>query len=99
MDSRRAHSSSADIGPLLVAVASVVGYLAGWGVLAVLERLTVRNARAIWLGVALVALAASLAMPLGGTGIGAANRVVLVLMHMAVAAVLLAVASRSAAAR
>ena len=84
------------IGPLLVAIASVVGYLAGWAVLAVLERLTVRvRARAIWLGLALVALLASLALPLGGTGIDAANRLVLVLMHLAVAAVLVLAAGQT----
>ena len=76
-----------DIGPLTVAVATAVLSLLGWGVLAVLEQLT-PNARRIWLLVALVALAVSLAMPLTGFGVSLANRAVLVLLHMAVAAVL-----------
>jgi hypothetical protein len=48
---------------------------------------------------ALVALAASLAMPLSGTGVGAANRAVLVLMHVGVAAVLIPVLHRTSPAR
>ena len=82
-----------DIGPLNVAFASVVLSLAGWAVLAAIERLT-PHARRIWLVLALVALAASLAMPLSGTAVGAANRAVLVLMHVTVAAVLIPVLHR-----
>src|SRR5918911_1114870 len=57
-----------DIGPLNVALASAVLSLVGWAVLAALERLT-PHARRIWLVLALVALAASLSMPLSGTGV------------------------------
>jgi hypothetical protein len=72
--------------------------LVGWAVLATLERLT-PHARRIWLVLALVALAASLAMPLSGTGVGAAHRALLVLMHLAVAAVLIPVLHRTSLAR
>ena len=83
-----------DIGPLNVAVASAVLSLVGWAVLAALERLT-PHARRIWLVVALVGLAASLSAPLSGTGVSTANRGVLVLMHVAVAAVLIPVLYRT----
>ena len=62
--------------------------------LAALERLT-PHARLIWLVLALVGLAASLSMPLGGTGVSSGNRAVLVLMHVAVAAVLIPVLYRT----
>jgi hypothetical protein len=83
-----------DIGPLNVAVASAVLSLVGWAVLAALERLT-PHARRIWLVVALVGLAASLSTPLSGTGVSPTNRGVLVLMHVAVAAVLIPVLYRT----
>ena len=87
-----------DIGPLNVALASVVLSLVGWAVLATLERLT-PHARRIWLVLALLALAASLAMPLSGTGVGAANRAVLVLMHVVVAGILVPVLYRTSSGR
>ena len=83
-----------DISPLTVAVASLALSLLGWAVLSVLERLT-RHARRIWLSLALVALAVSLSMPLSGTGITVGNRIVLVLMHVAVAAVVIPVLYRT----
>ncbi|HUZ77844.1 MAG TPA: DUF6069 family protein [Chloroflexota bacterium] len=76
----------AEIGPVTVAVASAVLSLLGWGVLALLERVT-SHARGIWRVMAPLALIASLGMPLSGTGVTAANRVVLVLMHLVVAAI------------
>jgi hypothetical protein len=83
-----------DVGPLTVALASVVLSLVGWAILAVLERLT-SGARRIWLALALVGLAASLGMPLSGIGIGLASRAALVLMHLAVAAVVIPVFYRT----
>jgi hypothetical protein len=59
-----------------------------------LERLTPR-ARRVWLVVALVGLAVSLMPPLAGTGVGTANRIVLLLMHLAVAAVFISVLYRT----
>ena len=87
-----------DIGPLNVALASTLLSLAGWAVLAGLERLTPR-ARRIWLVVALVALAASLSTPLSGTGVSTANRLVLVLMHLTVAAIVISVLYRTSPGR
>jgi Family of unknown function (DUF6069) len=87
-----------DIGPLNVALASVLLSLVGWAVLAGLERLT-RRARRLWLVVALVGLAASLSTPLSGTGVSTANRMVLVLMHLAVGAVVISVLYRTSPGR
>jgi Family of unknown function (DUF6069) len=47
------------------------------------------HARIVWLILAPVALLASLLMPLSGTGVSDANRAVLVLMHIGVAATLI----------
>lgn len=87
-----------DIGPLEVAIACVVLSLVGWAMLAGLERLT-RHARRIWLVVALVALAASLTMPLSGTGVSPVNRIALVLIHVVVAAVLIPLLYRTSTQR
>jgi len=78
------------IDPLSVALAASVLPLVGWLVLVGLEQLT-QHARTIWLVLALVALAASLGMPLSGSGVSDANRVVLVLMHLLVGAIVIAV--------
>ena len=72
----------------LVAVASAVGGLAGWGVLAVLERFTT-NPRRAWVVVASIALLASLSAPLSGTGVTAGDRIAMIGMHLAVAAVVI----------
>ncbi|NUP67928.1 MAG: hypothetical protein HOW71_37825 [Nonomuraea sp.] len=74
------------IGPLLVAVVTLLAGLAGWALLAVLERWTARPART-WRIVALVVLAVSLLGPLG-SAVGAAATLVLLLLHVAVGAVL-----------
>ena len=66
---------------------TLVAALAGWVTLATLEALTGRG-RAIWTGLAIVVLLASLAAPLSGHGVSAADRVWLAVMHFAVAAVL-----------
>ena len=55
---------------------------------AVLERLMKRG-RQIWAIIAIVALALSLGTPLSGSGIPAANRAVLLLIHLAVGGVLI----------
>jgi hypothetical protein len=88
----------ADIGPVLVAVGCGAAALAAWGLLALLERLTAR-ARTIWTIVAVVVLVASLGTPLLGSGVTAANRAVLELLHLAVAAVLIPALRRTAASR
>jgi len=76
-----------DVSFLAVAVAGGAAALAGWGLLALLER-TTRRARRWWLAIAAVVLIVSLGGPLSGTGITAANRAALVGLHVAVAAVL-----------
>lgn len=80
----------ADIDALNVVFASALASLAGWGLLALLERLTIQ-ARTIWGIVAVSVLLLSLAPLLFGTGITAANRSALVLMHLSVGAVIIAV--------
>lgn len=75
------------VDPSVVVIVSVLAGAAGWLVLAGLERLTAW-ARWPWLGLAVVALAASLLGPLGaGTTTGA--RVSLAAMHVLAAAVLI----------
>lgn len=83
-----------DIGPATIAAASATLSLLGWGVMAVLERFTSR-ARGVWLTVSLLALVASLGMPLSGAGVSAADRAVLVLMHLTVAAIVVPVLART----
>lgn len=78
-----------DIGAGPVAVVATLAALSGWGLLAALERFRVRRARAIWSGVACAVLALSF-LPLFGDGMDGGTRVCLALMHLAVAAVLIA---------
>jgi hypothetical protein len=80
--------ASGNIDALSVVMVSSFLSLAGWGLLALLERLTAR-ARTLWVVIAVVALVLSLGTPLSGTGVSVANRVVLVLMHLVVGGVLI----------
>lgn len=82
------------ITPVAVALATVVAGLAGWALLALLERFTNRP-RPVWTAVALGVLVLSLLGPLGG-GVGTAAKVALVLMHLAAAAVLIPLLRRTA---
>ena len=82
------------IGPLSVALAAGLLPLIGWAALVGLERLT-PHARTIWLALALVGLDASLGMPMSGSGVSEANRVVLVVMHLLVGAIVIAVLYRT----
>src|SRR5262245_61236097 len=84
------------IDPLTVAVAAGVLPLIGWAALVGLERLTHR-ARGIWLGLALVGLVASFGMPLSGSGVSEANRVVLLAMHVVVGAIAITALYRTSA--
>ena len=77
-----------DIGVVAVVVVALLASLAGWALLAVLERFRVRRARAIWTGMAGVVLAVSF-LPFIGDGMDGRTRVFLALMHLAVAAVLI----------
>jgi hypothetical protein len=72
-----------------VLVVSLIASLAGWALLAVLERFAVRPRRT-WTATALAALLLSFAGPLVAAGeASSGTRVALVLMHAAVAAVLI----------
>lgn len=77
-----------DVGPLPVIVTSALAALAGWGLLAFLERLTSR-ARVIWVVLAVLGLALSLGGPMSGSGVGTSNRVGLAALHLTVAAVII----------
>ena len=80
------------VGPVLIAVVSLLAGLAGWALLAVLERWAPRPGR-IWTIIALVVLALSLLGPLG-SAIGVGATLVLVLLHLVVGAVLVPVLVR-----
>jgi hypothetical protein len=75
------------IGIGVVLATALTASLAGWGSLALLERLTAR-ARTIWTALAVVALIASFAAPAFADA-SAGTRTALVLMHVTVAAVLI----------
>ena len=87
-----------ELNAAVVAVASAVGGLAGWGVLAVLERFSM-NADRVWVAVAPIAPLASMGTPLSGHGVSAGDRMALIGMHLAVAAVVIPVLYRSSASR
>ncbi|MDL4776673.1 DUF6069 family protein [Actinomadura xylanilytica] len=82
------------VGAGTVAVAGLLAGLAGWALLAALERLVSRPGP-VWTAAAVVVLAFSLAGPLG-SGAGAASVVALAGMHLVVAAVLVPCLGRSA---
>ena len=84
------------IGLPLVVATALTASLAGWGLLAVLERISGR-ARALWTGSALLALVASFG-PLATAEATGAARLTLALMHLAVAAVLIPMLPRTVAA-
>jgi hypothetical protein len=75
------------VGIGAVVVSSLVGSLAGWGLLAILERRYAR-ARTIWTGIAIAALLASFSLPVSA-GTTTTTKVALAMMHLAVAAVLI----------
>ena len=75
------------VGIAAVVVSSLVGSLAGWGLLALLER-RFAQARAIWTGIAIPVLLASFSLPLSA-GTTTSTKVALAMMHLAVAAVLI----------
>ena len=83
--------------PNVLIVATLLS-LAGWGALALLERLTQRARRA-WLVVAPLALLLSLATPLSGSGVTSADRIALLGMHLVVGAVLIAALARTSPSR
>jgi hypothetical protein len=85
---------SLDIGLAPVVVIALLACLAGWAVLALLERLLPRNARRIWTITALAVLLMSFA-PLLAPGMDTATRLTLGALHVAVAAVLIPAMTRN----
>jgi hypothetical protein len=81
-----------------VVISAAAASLAGWGLLAVLERFTAR-ARTVWTVIAALAMLVSLGAPLSGTGITGANRAWLALMHVAVGAVFIPLLARTSRSR
>jgi Family of unknown function (DUF6069) len=75
-------------------ITALLASLAGWGLLAVLRRLTAK-ARTVWNGAATVVAVLSLGGPLSAAASGG-TKVALVAMHLAVATVLIAALGRSA---
>jgi Family of unknown function (DUF6069) len=92
---RFGNAAPASVGIGFVVGASLIGSLLGWGLLAILERRTVR-ARTIWTVVAMTVLLVSLSLPLiAGTTVP--TKIALAMMHVAIAAVLIpALRGRSA---
>ncbi len=76
-----------------VVVAALVGSLAGWGLLALLRRFTVK-ARTIWTVTAIVVALFSLGGPLTAIA-STGTKVALVAMHLAVATVLIVLLRRT----
>lgn len=82
----RAGDGTQTVGVVLVVVAGLLAGLAGWALLAVLERLTSRPRR-IWTIVAVTVWVLSFLGPLG-SAIGTPATLVLLLMHLTVGATL-----------
>jgi hypothetical protein len=83
-----ATTATPDIGLGAVVFASLVASLAAWALLAVLERYSSRPRR-IWTILVVAGLVVSLGGPMSGGGIDTANRALLALLHVIVAAVLI----------
>ncbi len=96
--------SRGDAGPIRdlavgnVVFASAVASLAGWALLAVLERVTTRP-RTIWTSIAVVLAVVSLGGPLTAVAITTASRAVLAALHVVVAAVLIPLLARTSPGR
>lgn len=78
----------------VVVLAALTAGLLGWLVIAMLERVR-SHPRRLWLTIAALALLLSLAGPLSGHGVSLSDRLALVLMHSAVAAILIPLLSRT----
>src|SRR3984893_5175373 len=84
---RFGNAAPQSVGIDAVVLSSLAGSLAGWGLLAILERRFAR-ARTIWTGIAIAVLLASFSLPVSA-GTTATTKVALAMMHLAVAAVLI----------
>jgi hypothetical protein len=87
LQTRFGNAAPQSIGIDLVVFSSLAGSLAGWGLLAILERRFAR-ARTIWTGIAIAVLLASFSLPISA-GTTTTTKVALAMMHLAVAAVLI----------
>lgn len=76
------------LGAGTVIAASLVAGLLGWASLIAVEHFTTRGA-SLWVWIATAAALLSLGGPLSGEGVTTANRVALVLLHAAVALVVI----------
>ncbi|MBA3418349.1 MAG: hypothetical protein H0U09_06530 [Geodermatophilaceae bacterium] len=83
-----------DLGAAKVVGVTAVVSLAGWALLAVLERFSAR-ARRWWAAIAVVVAVASLVAPLTAAGVTGSSRVVLAGLHLIVGAVLIPLLYRS----
>ncbi len=86
------------VAPLsLVAViaTALVGTLAGWGFLALLERFAPPRASAVWMVSAVAVFLLSLAGPLIMPGVGVVDRAWLVALHVVVAGTFISLVSRT----
>jgi hypothetical protein len=83
-----------ELGVGSVIFSSAIASLAGWALLAGLERFTAK-ARTVWTVVAGVVLLGSLGGPLSGEGVSSGNRLSLVAMHLVVGAVLITLLRRT----
>lgn len=81
-----------------VVLVSAVVSLAGWALLAILERFTARAAH-WWVTIAALGAVVSLLGPLTAPGVGGSSRVVLVLLHVVVGAALIPLLYRSSPTR
>jgi hypothetical protein len=86
LDVRAGAGTVQHVGPAAVVLVSLLAGLAGWALLAVLERITAR-ARTAWTIPALLSFAISLTGPLGGRTGGAVAA--LACLHLVVTAVLI----------
>ena len=84
-----------DVAAIHVVAAAAAASLAGWALLATLERHLTRLRR-IWTATAVVTLLVSLAGPLTGTGITTTNRLVLMLLHLVVGTVVITLMAKTA---
>jgi hypothetical protein len=93
-----AATEASDVGPAQVVIGSLLAALAGWGLLALLERVTAR-AHDLWAVIAVVVLIGSLGGPLSGTSVTTANRWALVGLHLVVVVVLIRLLDRTSPGR
>lgn len=95
MGPARSSRPQLDINAVAVAMSALVSTLIGWGVLALMER-RARNPRRAILIFAVVGTILSLGAPFSGGGIDTGQRMLLLLLHLVVAAVFIPLMARTA---